>query len=67
MDNIVSPPINTSEKCSYLFPYFSNLETLIAGEQTVNNEIIVEGQYSDHGDSFGLPAKPNQYHTVYFT
>jgi hypothetical protein len=43
MDNIASPPINISEKCSYLFPYFSNLETLIAGEQTVNNEIIVEG------------------------
>jgi hypothetical protein len=36
--------INTSDKCSYLFPYFPSLESRLAGEQTVPAENNV-GRY----------------------
>jgi hypothetical protein len=39
MNDKVSPPcinINTSSKCSYLFPYFLSLESRLASEQTLH-------------------------------
>jgi hypothetical protein len=40
MNNKASPPsINTSNKCSYLFPYVPSLESRLTGEQTVTKLI----------------------------
>jgi hypothetical protein len=37
-----SPSINTSNKCSYLFPCFSSSESHLAGEQTAVTQIAKE-------------------------
>jgi hypothetical protein len=33
MNNNTSSPINTYNKCNYLFPYFPNLESRLGGKQ----------------------------------
>jgi hypothetical protein len=41
MNNKASPPsTNTSNKCSYLFPYFPSLEGRLAGEHAVTDSMF---------------------------